>query len=63
MLETKCEGVEEMTKVIIEFEYDTFGFEEMDDAEKFATIEDYLNSCADDTNSDIKIKSIEIKNN
>jgi len=51
-----------MAKVLIEMEFDFDGFDEMDDTEKFYSIEEVLNIGAESTNSEIKVKSIEIKN-
>jgi hypothetical protein len=51
-----------MAKVILEMEFDFDGFDELTDEEKFSAIETVLESGAESNCSDIKVKSIEIKN-
>jgi hypothetical protein len=52
-----------MAKVIVEMEFDCEGFDELTDNEKFNVIDAVLESGAESTCSEIKVKSIEIKNN
>lgn len=50
-----------MAKVLVEMELDIDGFDEMEDTEKFYSVEEVLKSGAESTNSEIKVNSIEIK--
>ena len=51
-----------MAKVIVEMEFDFDGFDELSDEDKFGAIETVLDSGAESTNSEIKVRSIDIKN-
>lgn len=50
-----------MAKVIVEMEFDFDGFDELNDVEKFEAIEEVLESGAESTCSELKVKSITVK--
>lgn len=51
-----------MAKAVIMMDFDTDGFSQLEDEERFEIIEDMINIGADSTNSSVNIHCIEIKN-